>query len=234
MKGNIRSFVSGCIVMGAVVGLIGTAAATIGQRTATLNYANIKVELNGQKIDLVDANGQAVEPFTIDGTTYLPVRAVSNALGLGVEWDQATNTVLLSNESKQSKIVSNEEIRSILVLDQISDQLYTLGWQIWNQMSIGANSQEIFEIYWDRFMDRFGYYDEQNDFMPESTYEYQFILMDEFEAVEAVYNASLEYSLNSTTENLDQFANAFSSLELFYNELQNALADYFVTTFPLD
>ena len=42
-----------------------------------------------------DANGNTVEPFIIDGTTYLPVRAVSNALGLNVGWDDATSTVSL-------------------------------------------------------------------------------------------------------------------------------------------
>jgi hypothetical protein len=31
----------------------------------------------------------------VDGTTYLPVRAVASALGLAVEWDGETNTVRL-------------------------------------------------------------------------------------------------------------------------------------------
>jgi len=40
-----------------------------------------------------DANGNYVEPFIIDGTTYLPVRGISNALNLGVGWDGENNTV---------------------------------------------------------------------------------------------------------------------------------------------
>lgn len=47
-------------------------------------------------VDLKDANGMAVEPFAIDGTTYLPVRAVSDAVGLDVEWDQKNQQVKLS------------------------------------------------------------------------------------------------------------------------------------------
>ena len=44
----------------------------------------------------MDANGNYVEPFIIDGTTYLPVRGIASALGLNVGWDGATKTVLLT------------------------------------------------------------------------------------------------------------------------------------------
>lgn len=71
--------------------LIGTAAATNGSKMAELFYRDIKVTLNGKTV-----NTQASEPFIIDGTTYLPVRAVSEALGLDVKWDSATSTVVLS------------------------------------------------------------------------------------------------------------------------------------------
>ena len=43
-----------------------------------------------------------VEPFIIDGTTYLPVRALSNALGFDVGWDNATSTVSISSGGSQS------------------------------------------------------------------------------------------------------------------------------------
>ena len=102
MKKDIRSFVSGCIVTAAMIGLVGGAAATVGQKTAALDYSNIKVTLDGKQVNLVDANGQTVEPFAIDGTTYLPVRAVSNALGLEVSWDAATSTVVLTSNEQTS------------------------------------------------------------------------------------------------------------------------------------
>lgn len=72
-----------------------TVFATVGSRTAELVYNNIKIMLNGKEVVPTDANGKAVEPFTIDGTTYLPVRAISTALGLNVAWDDATKTVVL-------------------------------------------------------------------------------------------------------------------------------------------
>lgn len=69
---------------------------TIGM-TLQADYADIKVSLDGTPLTLTDATGKAVEPFAVDGTTYLPVRAVSTALGLEVGWDSETSTVVLSS-----------------------------------------------------------------------------------------------------------------------------------------
>lgn len=104
MKGNFRSFVSGCLVTAALVGIVGTAAATVGRQTVEVDYNDIKVTLDGQAVTLVDANGSAVEPFAIAGTTYLPVRAVSDALGLEVGWDAATSTVILATPEAERPV----------------------------------------------------------------------------------------------------------------------------------
>lgn len=104
MKWNIKGFFSGCVVTAALFGLIGTATATVGQKTVNVDYNNIKVTLDGNSIDLVDANGASVEPFSIDGTTYLPVRAVSNALGLDVNWDSTTSTVILTTPEDERAV----------------------------------------------------------------------------------------------------------------------------------
>ena len=77
--------------------LTATAFATVGSRTAELFYNNIKIQLNGKDVVPTDGNGNAIEPFIIDGTTYLPVRGVASALGLNVGWDAETSTVLLDN-----------------------------------------------------------------------------------------------------------------------------------------
>lgn len=104
MRRNFGGFLSGCLVTAAVVGLIGTAAATVGRQTVSVDYNNIKVTLDGQQVSLVDANGATVEPFAIDGTTYLPVRAVASALGLEVGWDSATSTVTLATPVSEQTV----------------------------------------------------------------------------------------------------------------------------------
>jgi len=73
-----------------------SAIATNGYKDVQLWYNNIKIMLNGTEIVPKDANGKVVEPFIIGGTTYLPVRAISEALGIKVEWDAKTSTVILT------------------------------------------------------------------------------------------------------------------------------------------
>ena len=68
---------------------LGTAALagdTDFTRAADITYRGISIIVNGTKIVPQDANGNPVEPFIMDGTTYLPVRAVAGALGLLGLW----------------------------------------------------------------------------------------------------------------------------------------------------
>ncbi|MCL2496111.1 MAG: copper amine oxidase N-terminal domain-containing protein, partial [Clostridiales bacterium] len=64
-------------------------------------YNNIQLVINGKIVIPRDVNGTIVEPFIYEGTTYLPVRAVSEALGNAVEWDGDTRTVYVSGRQGQ-------------------------------------------------------------------------------------------------------------------------------------
>jgi len=65
--------------------------------TITASLANdIKFTLNGEAWTPMD-NGQAMAPIIYNGRTYLPVRAVGEALGIKVNWDDATRTVILGD-----------------------------------------------------------------------------------------------------------------------------------------
>lgn len=99
MKRELKGFVVGVVLTSLVIGAIPTMAEKV-TKTAELLYNNIKVVIDGKQADLKDAQGNTVEPFIIDGTTYLPVRAVSNALNKAVSWDGATQTVYLG-ENKE-------------------------------------------------------------------------------------------------------------------------------------
>jgi hypothetical protein len=65
------------------------------QRQLTAHFNNIRVVVEGVLITPRDGLGNIVEPFVVDGTTYLPVRAVAEALGKAVEWDGSTQTVYI-------------------------------------------------------------------------------------------------------------------------------------------
>lgn len=101
MKDKLKGLILG-IVIGAL--LVPATFATVGSVTKELHYNNIKISMDGKEITPKDANGQYTEPFTIDGTTYLPVRGIASALNLGVEWDSATSTVKLSSGNQNASV----------------------------------------------------------------------------------------------------------------------------------
>ena len=85
----------------------------------TADYADIKVTLDGKPLALTDANGNNVEPFAVEGTTYLPIRAISNALGLEVGWDGEYHVVTLSTEPF---VITQDEAK--IFVQGMLDKLY--------------------------------------------------------------------------------------------------------------
>lgn len=99
-KWNFKSFLAGVMLMALVMGL-GVPALASSLVTKELYYNDIQIRLNGQTIIPKDASGNVVQPFVINGTTYLPIRAVASALGLNVEWDGKNQTVILGNDPEK-------------------------------------------------------------------------------------------------------------------------------------
>ena len=58
---------------------------TDGKVTAA---TGVRVFVNGEEVALTDANGNPVDTYLIDGTVYLPLRAISNLLNVGICWYQ--------------------------------------------------------------------------------------------------------------------------------------------------
>lgn len=96
-RSNLKSFILGVLAASLVFSVLVPAMAST-LKTAELYYNDIKIRLNGDPVIPKDATGKAVDPFIIDGTTYLPVRAIASALGLNVGWDAANQTVILGND----------------------------------------------------------------------------------------------------------------------------------------
>ncbi|CAH1190505.1 MULTISPECIES: stalk domain-containing protein [Paenibacillus] len=76
----------------------------------TAVYNNIKVIVDGVAITPKDANGNTIEPFIVDGTTYLPIRGISSALGKDVSWDRTTATVSIGKQQGTGKIVGLHQL----------------------------------------------------------------------------------------------------------------------------
>lgn len=97
-KDKLKGFISGVIVMALMFSMTATGFASVGSKTITAAYNNIKIYVNQSLVDLKDASGNTVEPFIYNGTTYLPLRAVADALGQEVTWDNATKSVYLGSK----------------------------------------------------------------------------------------------------------------------------------------
>ncbi len=76
---------------------VGIVLAAISIGTITMAASSVRIVINNKELIPTDVNGNRVDPIIVDGTTYLPVRAVANALGQAVYWDGETSTVYLGN-----------------------------------------------------------------------------------------------------------------------------------------
>ena len=99
MKLNFKSMVLGCVIGATVMGAI-PAMGYDGVRTIQAVFKNIKICVDGVQMTPRDTAGKEVEPFIYNGTTYLPVRAVGEAVGKEVTYDGSTNTVYLGKSGQ--------------------------------------------------------------------------------------------------------------------------------------
>lgn len=76
-----------------VLCMILSVSITASNGSSTMDiYYGIQIAVDGQTATLTDANGNTVYPFTNNGTTYVPIRAVSELLGAGVYYEAETKT----------------------------------------------------------------------------------------------------------------------------------------------
>lgn len=90
--------------IGVLVTSLLTGGALAGSRTvpAELLYENIRIFMDGKELVPKDANGTTVEPFIIEGTTYVPIRAVSEAYDKDVIWKDESKEIHINEKPKQA------------------------------------------------------------------------------------------------------------------------------------
>ena len=94
MKKRLQGLIAGILIGALCVGGIAYAAGTTWYDVFT---GGVRLVVDGREIHPTDANGNTVQPVIYNGTTYLPVRAVADALGKAVYWDGPNYTVYLGN-----------------------------------------------------------------------------------------------------------------------------------------
>ena len=81
----------------AVTGSAGVYAGTNMQKISAYLNHSIGFKVNGAAYTPVDNNGKTLAPITYNDTTYLPVRALADALKVPVTFNASTNQVILGS-----------------------------------------------------------------------------------------------------------------------------------------
>ncbi len=113
------------ITLGLVLSLaLGICIGALGVRFVYANFSKsinvssgINLEINGDKFIPKDVNGKVVDVFLYDGTTYVPIRAVSEAFNKNISWDEETSTVII-NDSDFVSLQDNTNIALDKTIEQ--------------------------------------------------------------------------------------------------------------------
>lgn len=87
------------VLLALVLTLSVTVFAKQATETISVMYDNIKILIDGVEYTAKDANGNVIEPFIYNGTTYLPVHGIANAFDKNVDWEPQTSTVILGSKN---------------------------------------------------------------------------------------------------------------------------------------
>ncbi len=135
LKGYLLGFISATLLVGCI-----TAFATNTTTLYDVITNGVKIVVDGRKLNPTDANGKTVEPMIYNGTTYLPVRAVANALGKAVYWDGPNYTVYLGDMDGKLEFPTVELEDMVSVADK-ANKTHKLTDNYGNSYSRGINHQ---------------------------------------------------------------------------------------------
>jgi hypothetical protein len=136
-------------LVGLIIGMMLMGAVFADTQTIEAFYNNIKISIDGKAIELKNATGSPVEPFIYNGTTYLPVRAIAEALGMEVKFNETTNTVELAKvkevqELENLRELSPEATASILEQNpEVRETIDENGYAIWKGRPVRLNKDYL-------------------------------------------------------------------------------------------
>jgi len=88
MKNGIKGFAAGILVCVMLIGVVFASNAQVREI-----FFGVQVSVNGEAQTFDDD----MQPFIMDGRTFLPVRGIADVLGVDVDFDAGANMVLLNS-----------------------------------------------------------------------------------------------------------------------------------------
>ncbi|PAB60852.1 copper amine oxidase N-terminal domain-containing protein, partial [Anaeromicrobium sediminis] len=117
-----------CVPLGEFIRDIGGSVSYDGAtRTIQISQGETDLEfVQGSSTAKLDGEPIAMDHYTIDGRVMIPIRFIGETLGLDVEWDGDTKTVILTDETNSEQIAKIEGIAqngdaSSITIEDIKD-----------------------------------------------------------------------------------------------------------------
>lgn len=98
MKRKITVLTALLLAVVLTAAITSTALASDGSMTITIHP--IRILVNGEAFRPTDVNGNEVMVFTVNGTSYAPLRALAEAYGLEVGYDAANNIATVNSPNR--------------------------------------------------------------------------------------------------------------------------------------
>lgn len=148
MKNTFKGFIAGALSASLVLGATYAVAGEQIKKSVDVFYNGIKICIDGTYIEPKDANGNAVDPFIMDGTTYLPVRAVAGAFDKDVIWDGDTQTVFLNSKTEKNMFEKFEQKlgENNIKFDRIKTEASYIGAEEGYRYVIGGDKIEVYRF----------------------------------------------------------------------------------------
>lgn len=101
--------------------LFASSAFAVSTYSKSINVTyGITLSIDGRTPTLTDADGIEVQPFVYQGTTYVPIRAVSENLGATVEYDSNAKKAII-NSAPSTSGVTTQDLNVISFLEDLED-----------------------------------------------------------------------------------------------------------------
>lgn len=129
-----RKIVAVCTILAVLAGISTAVFAAKQQKQLTVTYG-MTLYFNEQKSILQDAAGAEVQPFVYQGTTYVPIRGVSQLFGAAVSYDPASNSAYIYDDFSEACAV-------VYRMSNIVNNCYLL----YQDMILNASTKELKDL----------------------------------------------------------------------------------------
>lgn len=137
--------ISFVLLLGIIVGAcIGVTADTVIKDVKVQINSSIKYKLNGNDFVPKNADGSVMDTLMYNGRSYVPLRAVADALKVAVDWDGVTSTIILGK--REGKGVSLLDLKPQLGTNQNASNYFIASTVDKDNLTFKGESDVVFSF----------------------------------------------------------------------------------------